>query len=392
MEKFINMTTKITQALMERIFRGSWHDEIVLTGKSLEIMLEINKTLSRLAPIDEDGTRYFWFEVPRGHHWYFLSTGCYKDYTYIKIGDRDMNVCIMSNKNRGNGHNYDMEWFLCIFNDFVKEMVDSICLDVESYNKNVEKFLPYRQRKGSIKRSDFNRILPQYKATVDDMERAVKVLNELICRSKHYGKAGEQESETNYPEPFDDMSIRRFCKYYRIADEKFRHEIHDNRVDDVEYYARRKFDRLDGYNLDDVEDFKKFATDHYGELGLSRMDVHATDYYVKGRWVITFGISYSAYVLDGIEIAMALYDSGAPFILHDAERLLAILEERDNVLLTPFAFHDYLCHHKEGSAYTLPYKENCGKEDEITKGQYDEIVKLAEWEAEIPVGINVETC
>lgn len=96
--------------------------------------------------------------------------------------------------------------------------------------------------------------------------------------------------------------------------------------DDVEYYnSYALHQKLDDCDLDSVEAFEKFAKDHYGELGFSRMNVGANKYYAGGKWIITFGISYSAYVDVGLKIAMALYETGAPVVFHDAGNLLHIL-------------------------------------------------------------------
>ena len=82
----------------------------------------------------------------------------------------------------------------------------------------------------------------------------------------------------------------------------------------------------------------------------------------------------------GCEIALALYEAGAPLLLYDAQKMLDILEEQDFVKLTPHTFHDYLNHHNEGSVFDLPYDCYLGKGHEITREQYDEIVSLAQWD------------
>lgn len=130
------------------------------------------------------------------------------------------------------------------------------------------------------------------------------------------------------------------------------------------------------------------AFDHYGELGLSRNDVHATDYYTPSGWLITFGVSYSAWVDAGCEIALALYEAGAPLLVHDAQKMLDILEEKDYVKLTPHTFHDYLNHHDEGSVFDLPYECYLDRDGELTRAQYDEIVSLAEWDEEDQLALD----
>ena len=52
---------------------------------------------------------------------------------------------------------------------------------------------------------------------------------------------------------------------------------------DVVYYKRKKFvDVTEMYDIDSPEDFMRFATDHYGELGLSRLNIFASN----DRWKI----------------------------------------------------------------------------------------------------------
>jgi hypothetical protein len=130
------------------------------------------------------------------------------------------------------------------------------------------------------------------------------------------------------------------------------------------------------------------AFDHYGELGLSRNNVHATDYYTPGGWLISFGVSYSAWVDAGCEIALAIYEAGAPLLMHNSQKILDILEGKDYVKLTPHIFHDYLNHHEEGSVFDLPYECDLEDGDGITREQYDEIVSLATWKPEEQLALD----
>ena len=159
--------------------------------------------------------------------------------------------------------------------------------------------------------------------------------------------------------------------------------------DDVKYYTNHGMHMdLKEYDLDSEMDFKRFATDHYGELGLSRMNVGATHYYARGKWIITFGISYSAHDVTGLRIALELYESGAPFVFYDAENLLHILKETGWVRISPFTFHDYLQGGDDEGVIDLPFVEDCDKEGELTRKQYDEIVRQAEWEPDVQLKLD----
>lgn len=87
------------------------------------------------------------------------------------------------------------------------------------------------------------------------------------------------------------MTIRKYCSYYRIANEVYETYYRNSGVGeclnvdpqdfpeelcDVVYYKRKKsVDVTEMYEIDSPNDFMRFATDHYGELGLSRLNIFA---------------------------------------------------------------------------------------------------------------------
>lgn len=84
------------------------------------------------------------------------------------------------------------------------------------------------------------------------------------------------------------------------------------------------------YDIDSPEDFMRFATDHYGELGLSRLNIFASHDRQQG-WKIVVSNSYSANAGLAIEVATTLYKVGTPQLIYDAEKLPRILLEEDYV-------------------------------------------------------------
>ena len=161
-------------------------------------------------------------------------------------------------------------------------------------------------------------------------------------------------------------------------------------LQDVAYYNMVKFcDLQDKYALDSETDFNKFASDHYGELGLSRLNVLASDFDSPG-WRIIVSNSYSAYVDVAVEVATALYKSGVPLEIHDAGKLLRILKEEDHVKLIPYTLHDYMGHHEEGTVYQLPWEYECmdSEENVLSLKQYHDIISLTEWDEIEKVNID----
>ena len=152
--------------------------------------------------------------------------------------------------------------------------------------------------------------------------------------------------------PLERMTIRLYCTYYRIAKRRYYRErgasgrVYEDLQDvpetlrDVAYYKQMKFVDVETlYGIDSPANFIRFATDHYGELGLSRLNIFASNKRQQG-WMIVVSNSYSANVGLAIEVATALYKAGAPLLIYDAEKLLRILREEDWVRLVPSSFHN----------------------------------------------------
>ncbi len=358
---------------------------------------------------------------PMESQWYHISVSRYKGHTYLHMVENDHWWCQVHDDNGKHAHQEDMEWLLDPLAEFLREKVSAIAADVEAYNQYVDEHLPKRQRTGRIARKDLDRIVPWQRRKPRNLKRVIKMLKECIANEAVYRMTepkwvGDKLEKPKtlpdgvalpacYREPLPHMSIRIYAKYFRVAymayKEHFRHLMRRSRrereeyaeflteassLTDIDFYRRYQLGRhgeiTDETDFDSEKAFKEMAFDHYGELGLSRNDVHAVDYYTPGKWLITFGVSYSAWVDAGCEIALALYEAGAPLLLHDAQKMLDILEGKDYVKLTPHTFHDYLDHHEEGSVFDLPYECYLGNGDEITREQYDEIVSLATWEPE----------
>lgn len=242
--------------------------------------------------------------------------------------------------------------------------------------------LPYQQRTGRIAQREFNRIVPNFKIEVEDRETAIKALEDSV-------------HERSVP-PLESMTIRQYCTYYRIANEAYEAyyrkrgaservykdpQVVPEELQDVAYYKRMKFVDVEPlYDIDSPADFVRFATDHYGELGLSRLNIFASNKRQQG-WIIVVSNSYSANVGLAIEVATALYKAGAPLLIYDAERFLRILWEEDYVRLVPSSFHNYMGYQEEGAVYELPWEYECSDDVDspLTLEQYHAIVSLTEW-------------
>ena len=232
--------------------------------------------------------------------------------------------------------------------DYLQWLIDVIVANPDGFNDYVAHNLPYQQRTGRIAQKEFNRIVPNFKIETEDRETSIKALADSV-----HGHSAPL---------WGIMTIRRYCTYYRIANEVYEAyhrkrelggHIHTDPQDvpeelrDVVYYKRKKFiDVTEMYDIDSLEDSMRFATDHYGELGLSRLNIYASNDRQHG-WMIVDSNSYSSNVGLAIEVATVLYKTGAPLLIYDAEKLLRILLEEDYVRMAPDSYHNYMGYQEE---------------------------------------------
>ena len=394
--------------------------EIVVGGDMLERLVEIQHRFERLAVMGDDEYRGFYIEVPRptpeewgyteelitsGEYdsqeaflvdwlacnpmetrWFHVASSRYGDSRSIRVTDRKHTHFIITNHSKYTDAEPNDTWcrenLIRLF-DYLERMIDVIVANPDGSNDYVAQNLPYQQRIGRIAQREFNRIVPNFKIEVEDRETAIKALEDSV-----HGLSAPL---------LEPMTIRKYCTYFRIANEvyenyhqkrRYRGRIHTDPQDvpeelrDVVYYKRKKFvDVTEMYDIDSPEDFMQFATDHYGELGLSRLNIFASNDRQQG-WKIVVSNSYSANAGLAIEVATALYKAGAPLLIYDAEKLLRILLEEDYVRLVPDSYHNYMGYQEEGSVYELPWEYECSVDSNsvLTKEQYQVIVSIAEWQ------------
>ena len=418
--KEVGLNTSHLDVLGER-----QHWEIVVGGNMLERLVGIQRQFERLAVMGDDEYRGFYIEVPRptpeewgdaeeliasGEYdsreafhadwlafnpmetrWFHVASTRYGDSRSLRVTDRKRTMFIITNCPACADGAPDDAWYRDILTrlfDYLERMIDVVVANPNGFNDYVAQNLPYQQRIGRISQKEFNRIVPNCKIEVEDKETAIKALEDSV-----HGRSVP---------PLETMTIRQYCSYYRIANEAYeayyRKRGASGRVyedpqgvpeelREVAYYKRMKFVDVETlYDIDSPADFIRFATDHYGELGLSRLNIFASNKRQKG-WMIVVSNSYSANVVLAIEVATALYKAGAPLLIYDAERLLRILREEDYVRLIPDSFHNYMGYQEEGSVYELPWEYECSDDGDspLIKEQYHAIVSLTEWQPEAQV-------
>ena len=396
--------------------------EFVVGGDMLERLVEIQHQFERLAVMGDDEYRGFYIEVSRPEpeewgdseeliatgeyesresfladwlecnpmetRWFHVASCRYRDSKSIRITDRKRTRFIIANRSNCEDAESDYLWYkeiLIGLFDYLERLIDVIVANPDGFNDYVAHNLPYQQRTGRISQKEFDSIVPNFKIEVEDMETSIKALEDSV-------------NGCSVP-LLKTMTIRKYCSYYRIANEAYETYYRNRGVveciyiepqdipeelRDVVYYKQKKFvDVTEMYDIDSQDDFRRFATDHYGELGLSRLNILASNDRQHG-WKIVVSNSYSAKVELAIEVATALYKAGVPLMIYDAEKFLKILKEEDYVRLVPESFHNYMGYQEEGRVYELPWEYECADDDDsfLTLKQYHALVSTAEWQSE----------
>ena len=375
--------------LAKEVGLNASHLEALGESRQWEIAVD-GDMLERLVDGECDSREAFladWLAFnPMETRWFHVASNRYVDSRSIRVTDRKRISFIITNDSKCADAEPDDTWcrenLTRLFN-YLQRMIDVVVSNSDGFNDYVAHNLPYQQRTGRIAQKVFNRIVPNFKIEVEDREMAIKALEESV----HWHSAPLLET----------MTIRKYCTYYRIANEVYEayhrkpglsERIYIDPQDvpeelrDVVYYKRKKFvDVTEMYDIDSPEDFMRFATDHYGELGLSRLNIFASNDRQHG-WMIVVSNSYSSNVGLAIEVATVLYKAGAPLLIYDAEKLLRILLEEDYVRLVPDSYHNYLGYQEEGSVYELPWEYECSDDSisVLTKEQYQAIASNAEWQ------------
>ena len=396
------------------------HWEIIVDGDMMDRLVEIQSQFERLEVMGDDDYRGFYIEVPRpapeewgdaeelidtGEYesresfledwlacnpmetrWFHVASCRYRDSRSIRITDRKRTRFIIANRSNCEDAESDYLWYkeiiISLF-DYLERLIDVIVANPDGFNDYVAYNLPYQQRTGRISQKEFDSIVPNFKIEVEDMETSIKALEDSV-------------NGCSVP-LLETMTIRKYCSYYRIANEAYETYYRNRGVGEclyvdpqdvpeelryVVYYKRVKFvDVTEMYDIDSLDDFRRFATDHYGELGLSRLNIFASNDRQQG-WKIVVSNSYSANVELAIEVATALYKAGVPLMIYDAEKFLKILKEEDYVRLVPESFHNYMGYQDEGRVYELPWEYECADDDDsfLTLKQYHALVSTAEWQ------------
>lgn len=347
-------------------------DVTVVGGQCADSIRRIHRAMNRLAPMGDDELRTVWVEI-RGKRleWYRFSTSVYKGIHNLYVTGDPYDHHVVCDKDNGHYHQcYYEDQLVDVFariEKYIVCLIDSILADPQQYNAYVEKYLSYHRRKGLIKRSILNSLIPGERFEGIDVPRAIKLYE-----------------NPKAPVQFDEMTLRRYMHYWRIAYEAV---YGKQQGDDIEVFrhSSKEYETKD-FNLDSKEDFKRWEAQmspfHAFDVVYARVHLYACE--ENGKWHLYVG-TCSYWNLDQcLQVVLGLDDAGLSVELGEVDQILGILKETDYVEITPYAYR-YMQSDNVGSQMMLPYAEDVGKDT------LKQIIANTDWKKIPPLAPNRPT-
>lgn len=363
--------------------RGDRLNGLVIDAGSEEVMLRIEKTMSRLKVMGDDDRRFFWIWAQvnkREREWLQVLTAHYNDFHYLILGDNRSEMAVLQNAESiySNEEKYreDVKEPLLALETHVKAVVDWVCEAPEEYHAYVERYLPYDKRNGDIPRKVFYSIDPEWHDGKDD-ERLIRGLEEVKAAA---------------PLEFDSITLRTYITVwsaaYRILsqiryDERDkgyeRKLLHDAQtMDDIELFMEydSKGQEIEGLNLDSQEDYEKWRKANCGFhcMDVSYARIHLSPWRENESESYRFHLNFGVYGFydEVAEIAIALHKQGITLKVDEIDSILKILRQEDMVGFRPHP-DKYMNRDGVTNQVWLPHI------GDVTREVYWKIIKSTKW-------------
>ena len=363
--------------------RGDRLNGLVIDAGSEEVMLRIEKTMSRLKVMGDDDRRFLWIWAQvnkREREWLQVLTAHYNDFHYLILGDNRSEMAVLQNAESiySNEEKYreDVKEPLLALETHVKAVVDWVCEAPEEYHAYVERYLPYDKRNGDIPRKVFYSIDPEWHDGKDD-ERLIRGLEEVKAAA---------------PSEFDSITLRTYITVwsaaYRILsqiryDERDkgyeRKLLHDAQtMDDIELFMEydSKGQEIEGLNLDSQEDYEKWRKANCGFhcMDVSYARIHLSPWRENESESYRFHLNFGVYGFydEVAEIAIALHKQGITLKVDEIDSILKILRQEDMVGFRPHP-DKYMNRDGVTNQVWLPHI------GDVTREVYWKIIKSTKW-------------
>ena len=367
--------------------RGDRLNGLVIDAGSEEVMLRIEKSMSRLKVMGDDDRRFFWIWAQvnkRKREWLQVLTAHYNDFHYLILSDNRFKMAVLQNAESiySNKKQYreDLKEYLLVLETHVNAVVDWICEAPEEYHAYVERYLPYDKRDGDIPRKVLYNINPGWYDDNDD-KRLVK---------------GLEEVRAELPTLYDRITLRTYISVWSAA---YRVLARIRKEDDSDQYAQAtlqnartmndtelfmrynsKGREIEGLDLDSEEDFKKWDGENsaFHCMDVSYARIHLSPWREKDekqyRFHLYFGVF--GYYKEVAEIAISLHQQGITLLVNEIDTLMKIFRQEDMVGFRPDP-DKYINRDGVTNQFFLPHI------GDVTKEVYWKVIKSTNWHKQL---------
>jgi hypothetical protein len=152
--------------------------------------------------------------------------------------------------------------------------------------------------------------------------------------------------------------------------------LKDSSLEDVfRHSSKGDLSDMEAYDWDSESGFRKWEQEnssyHCFDIRYARVHLFAQEY--KDRYYLELAAHYEGWLRELLRIAVALYKAGVPFVLRDAENILAMYNLKGDVKIIPF--YDFRHSYIGRPERHLP---SIGR-DGVSKSQYNELVSTIKW-------------
>lgn len=374
----------------------------IVDDKSLEVILRIEKLLSAFEPMGFDELRYVYIEAVRGtieewctyeeyrnktgksmkawkkewrgrlphtKEWYQIGIRHYKELVFLYISRRLRGDVVIGNTEDGYTpreqivtYKYDVSAFLTRLEAYLISVVESIKNDPVGYIRYLDENYPHRMRTGKISAKDWCRITNERILELDP--ETLGIVEELATR----------KPESSHLK----LTLREYMRIWKIAytSQPECQHLKDLPLEEVfRHSSKGCMSNIEGYDWDSESDFQKWgdANSPYHCYDVCYARVHLFPQSDNGHYYLDLAAHYEGWIPNLICMAVALYKAGVPFVLRDAEELLALHYQTGPVLIMP--------EYSYGRSFiSNPDRRLPRVGDGISQKQIEELIATIEWD------------
>ena len=259
-------------------------------------------------------------------------------------------------------YKYDVYAFLTKLEAYLISVVESIKNDPQGYIRYLEENYPHRMRTGKIATKEWCRITKEKILDLD--AEGLRVIEELATR-----KPGSSHLK---------LTLREYMRIWKIAytSQPGNQHLKDLPLDEVfRHSSKGSTNYIEGYDWDSESDFQKWgeANSPYHCYDVCYARVHLFPQSDNGGNYLELAAHYEGWIPNLVSMAVALYKAGVPFVLRDAQELLALHYQTGSVVIRPECSYGR-------SLITKPDRRLPRVRDGVIQRQIDELISIIDWD------------